>query len=146
MKKIILSNVVVLVIILGVSLTLFGQGLFAQEITTGDATSITIICNDVNNNTGEGSCITPSPSPSPSPEPEPTLSPSPEPEPSPSPSPESSPAGGGTQEVSGAATTEGQVLGAMAGTGTAIEDLFLMMFTLGSSLVATGLKLYAKKN
>lgn len=52
---------------------------------------------------------------------------------------------GGAGEVLGASTT-GQVLGAMADTGTAIEDLFLMMFTLGSSLVATGLKLYAKKN
>lgn len=56
--------------------------------------------------------------------------------------------GGETGEVLGA-TTGGQVLGAMAGTGSAITDLFSFVFALGSGLVGLGTKVYAqnqKKN
>ncbi len=137
-------------IILGLSLTLLGQRTFAQSIITGNATSVTVVCNDINNNTGEQPCApTPTPLPSPTPQPSPTLSPTPTPEqPTPPPTGEPTPPpsnGGGGQSIGGGG---GDVLGTstLAGTGTAIEDLFLMMFTLGSSLVATGLKLYAKKN
>ena len=52
---------------------------------------------------------------------------------------------GGTPEVLGA-STEGQVLGAMAGTGSPVADLMNLVFGLGAGLIGTGVKRYAQKN
>ena len=214
----------ILAIILGLALTLLGQRIFAQEINTGGAIAITEICNDVNNNTDQGAC--PSPSPEVSPSPEPSQEPSPSPKSSPEPEQQVTfsasgpacsnnfstklevkvdgqgvsgikvkfsykadtkeavtnsdgiagvdfefkgngevtasadgypsqtvgvqqntdcPAGGTGGEVLGT-TTEGQVLGAMAGTGSPVADLFNLVFGLGAGLIGTGVKRYAQKN
>jgi len=58
---------------------------------------------------------------------------------------EDCPSTGGTGEVLGAATG-GQVLGAMADTGDPVTDLMLVLFTMGSTLAGTGLRLYSKKS
>jgi hypothetical protein len=52
---------------------------------------------------------------------------------------------GGAPEVLGAAT-EGQVLGAMADTGSGLADLFNLVFGFGAGLIGLGVKTYAKKN
>jgi hypothetical protein len=63
--------------------------------------------------------------------------------------PKDCPAAGGDPQVLGASSenTGGQILGAstMAATGNSVGDLFNWLFALGSSLVGTGLNLYAKK-
>lgn len=91
----------------------------------------------------------PSPSPEPSPLPSPSPSPSVEPSPSPEPSPSEPPVGGDdsgepTEEVLGVA--EGEVLGVttLADTGSLMDDLFQILFIIGSVCLSLGLREHSR--
>lgn len=148
------------------TLSLFAARLvLAQSIVTGNATSITVVCNDVNNNTGEEPCTptpTPEPSPTPSPSPTPTPGPSPTPTPTPTPggeptpTPTPQPSGGGGEAqgggegeagVGGAAvsvpTREGEVLGLATTSGE--ETVALLFYSLGGLCLGIGTRLLIAK-
>lgn len=146
-------------IILGLSLTVLGQQALAQSIITGDATSITVVCNDVNNNTGEQPC-TPTPTPQPTPAPSPTPTPESTPIPTSAPTPTATPPpsgggnGGGQSQGGGGeggtggtpvtvATPQGEVLGLATTSSNGFDKL--LFYALGTLCVGIGGQLLTGK-
>lgn len=136
----------ILFFLIPTGIVFFSGNVLAQNIVTGDATSITVICNDVNNTGGEGPCT-----PTPTPTPPPTATPTPTSTPEPTPTPTSAPSNGGGDNqqqgggnggggTGGASTSapapQGEVLGLSAASGeSTVEILF---YALGLLCLAAG--------